>query len=87
MQDSLSSSGFYTLAKGEGWDFHTVWAPPNNTAAQSSDGLLHYAELYALSHVSSIEIDNQTKTLWRRQPDLDVDHLRSEDRGFCRRTH
>lgn len=62
MQDSISSSGFYARASGQGWDFHTVWAVPNFDTAQSSDGQRHYAELYALSRVVSAIANNATKT-------------------------
>ncbi|WP_341991955.1 MBG domain-containing protein [Azorhizobium sp. AG788] len=48
---STASGGFYALASAAGWDFTTVWARPNAVASQSSDGQLHYAELYAVSGV------------------------------------
>ncbi|WAC27521.1 beta strand repeat-containing protein [Ancylobacter sp. SL191] len=48
---STTSGGFYALASAAGWDFTTVWARPNAVASQSSDGQLHYAELYAVSAV------------------------------------
>uniref|UniRef100_UPI002FBE0288 beta strand repeat-containing protein n=1 Tax=Azorhizobium caulinodans TaxID=7 RepID=UPI002FBE0288 len=48
---STASGGFYALASAAGWDFTTVWARPNAVTNQSSDGQLHYAELYAVSAV------------------------------------
>lgn len=57
---SAASSGFYALASVAGWDFTTVWARPNAVASQSSDGQLHYAELYAVSGVVGV---NTTGTM------------------------
>ncbi|MFG1466311.1 MBG domain-containing protein [Xanthobacter sp. DSM 24535] len=51
---STASGGFYALASAAGWDFTTVWARPNAVANQSSDGQLHYAELYAVSGVVGV---------------------------------
>ncbi|TBW38284.1 filamentous hemagglutinin N-terminal domain-containing protein [Siculibacillus lacustris] len=51
---STASGGFYALASAAGWDFTTVWARPNAVASQSSDGQLHYAELYATSGVVGV---------------------------------
>ncbi|MEW6256492.1 MAG: MBG domain-containing protein [Pseudomonadota bacterium] len=57
MQDGSSTgTGFYALASAAGWDFTTVWARPNSMASQSSDGQLHYAELYSVSRVVGVTV-------------------------------
>ncbi|MFK4259501.1 GLUG motif-containing protein [Agrobacterium tumefaciens] len=51
---SITSNSFYGLASAAGWDFTTIWSRPNAVARQSSDGQLHYAELYATSGVVGV---------------------------------
>ncbi len=42
------------------FDFDTVWAPPSD-AAHSSDGMAHYSELYALSHIVAATAGSGTR--------------------------
>jgi filamentous hemagglutinin family protein len=52
MRDSSGTPGsFYVLATAAGWNFDTIWVKPNSTTSESSDGQLHYAELYGASGV------------------------------------
>ncbi|WP_157182314.1 YDG domain-containing protein [Methylobacterium sp. WSM2598] len=50
-----TAGGFTATATAVGWDFTTVWARPNASAAQSSDGKTHTAELYATSGVVALD--------------------------------
>jgi filamentous hemagglutinin family protein len=52
----------------EGWDFETVWSPPNQ-AGQGGDNTAHYPELYALSRVVAVQADAEI-TYGESRPDF-----------------
>src|SRR3546814_3426244 len=55
MQDLSSFAATYA-----GWDFTSVWSPPNQVGQNGGSATAYYPQLYALSHVVAVAPDTSS---------------------------